>query len=145
MNDSYALAREQQTACLSIDLLQKLIRAQRQPGSVEQYAEVRQTLGEPDPFRLRYIDQVVALIGEAVREGATLRDAVSRSRRWSSEHAAEPDRERFREMVEMELLGLNEGNFARFGLRPSEFLRWRTGAGAGPDSPTVLVDSDEPR
>lgn len=95
--------------------------------SVEQYAEVRQTLGEPDPFRLRYIDRVVALIGDAVREGATMREAISRSASWSREHAAEPDRERFREMVEMELLGLNEGNFARFGLRPSEFRRWQEG------------------
>ena len=43
--------------------------------SVAQYAEVRQTLGEPDPFRLRYIDQVVLLIGEAVRDGVTLREA----------------------------------------------------------------------
>ena len=102
--------------------------------SVEQYVEVRQTLGEPDPFRLQYIDQVVALIGEAVRDGTTLRDAVSRSERWALEHAAEHDRDRFREMVEMELLGLNEGNFARFGLRPSEYQRWQAGKSAESNS-----------
>lgn len=99
--------------------------------SVEHYAEVRQTLGEPDPFRTRYIDRVVGLIGDVVREGATLRDAVSRSEGWAREYATESDRERFREMVELELLGLNEGNFARFGLRPSEFLRWQKKTGAG--------------
>lgn len=93
--------------------------------SVEHYAEVRQTLGEPDPFRMHYIDRVVGLIGDVVRDGATLRDAVSRSEGWAREYAFESDRERFREMVELELLGLNEGNFARFGLRPSEFLRWQ--------------------
>jgi len=113
--------------------------------SVEQYAEVRQTLGEPDPFRLRYIDRVVALIGEAVREGATLREAVSRSGRWAREHAIEQDRERFREMVEMELLGLNEGNFARFGLRPSEFRRWQTGKGVDADARATPADSDKSR
>ena len=113
--------------------------------SVEQYAEVRQTLGEPDPFRLRYIDRIAALIGEAVREGATLRDAVSRSGRWAREHAVKSDRERFCEMVEMELLGLNEGNFARFGLRPSEFRRWQAGKDADPDSSTAPFDSGEPR
>lgn len=99
--------------------------------SVAHYAEVRQTLGEPDPFRMRYIDCVVGLIGDVVREGATLRDAVSRSDGWAREYAAESDRERFREMVELELLGLNEGNFARFGLRPSEFLQWQRKLAAG--------------
>ncbi len=98
--------------------------------SVEHYAEVRQTLGEPDPFRMRYIDRIVGLIGDVVREGATLRDAVSRSDGWAREYATESDRERFREMIELELLGLNEGNFARFGLRPSEFLRWQKIAAA---------------
>lgn len=100
--------------------------------SVEQYVEVRQTLGDPDPFRLRYIDQVVALIGESIRNNVTLRDAVSRSEHWAREHASESDRERFREMVETELLGLNEGNFARFGLRPSEFRRWQASKNADP-------------
>lgn len=94
--------------------------------SVEQYAEVRQTLGQPDPFRLRYIDKIVSLIGDAVREGTSLRDAIKCSERWANENATIPDRVRFREIVEMELLGLNEGNFARFGLRPSEFQRWQT-------------------
>ena len=113
--------------------------------SVEQYAEVRQTLGEPDPFRLRYIDRVVALIGEAVRDGVTLREAVSRSEGWAREHAAEPDRERFREMVETELLGLNEGNFARFGLRPSEFRRWEANAGNDAGTSARLADPEKAR
>ena len=113
--------------------------------SVEQYAEVRQTLGEPDPFRLRYIDRVVALIGEAVRDGVTLREAVLRSERWAREHAAEPDRERFREMVETELLGLNEGNFARFGLRPSEFRRWQAGKDIDANTPSRLADPGKTR
>jgi len=110
---------------------------------VKQYTEVRQTLGEPDPFRLRYIDRIVALIGEAVRDGATLRDAVSRSGGWARKHAVEHDRERFSEKVEMELLGLNEGNFARFGLRPSEYRRWKAGASDDPDSTAAPAGSDE--
>jgi len=94
--------------------------------SAEQYAEVRQTLGQPDPFRLRYIDKIVSLIGDTVREGTSLSDAIKCSERWANEKATSQDHERFREIVEMELLGLNEGNFARFGSRPSEFQRWQT-------------------
>lgn len=35
-----------------------------------------------------------------------------------------PEREQFRVMVEDELLGLHEGNFARYRIRPSEFEAW---------------------
>lgn len=43
----------------------------------------------------------------------------------AAEHVGEPDRERFREVVERELLGLHEGYFARYRVRPSEFTRWQ--------------------
>ena len=93
--------------------------------SAEHYREVRQTLGEPDPFRLRYIDRIAELVGEAVRDGLRLPDAAAVVRAWAAEHAAPADVERFREMAEGELLGLDEHNFARFRLRPSEYRRWR--------------------
>jgi len=46
-------------------------------------------------------------------------------RLWADEHMDTPDRERFRKMVEMELLNLSEGNFARVRLRPREFDKWQ--------------------
>jgi len=93
--------------------------------SAEHYREVRQTLGEPDPFRLRYIDRIVELIDESVRDGLLLRDAAGVVRDWAASHAEPADAVRFREMAEGELLGLDEHNFARFRLRPSEYRRWR--------------------
>lgn len=44
------------------------------------------------------------------------------------ENIERPDRERFREIVESGLLGLHEGNFARYRIRPSEFAAWCPGA-----------------
>ena len=44
---------------------------------------------------------------------------------WVKEHVARVDRERFREIVESELLGLHEGNFVRYRVRPSQFAAWR--------------------
>jgi len=41
------------------------------------------------------------------------------------ERAAVEDVERFCEMAEGELLGLDTHNFARFRSRPSEYRRWR--------------------
>jgi hypothetical protein len=35
------------------------------------------------------------------------------------------DRETFREVAENELLGLHDGNFARYAIRPAEFAAWR--------------------
>lgn len=35
------------------------------------------------------------------------------------------DREQFVEVAETELLGLHEGNFARYQIRPSKFAVWR--------------------
>ena len=37
----------------------------------------------------------------------------------------EADRERFRELAERELIGLHEGNFARYRIRPSDFAAWQ--------------------
>jgi hypothetical protein len=37
----------------------------------------------------------------------------------------EPDRAKFIEVVETELLSLHEGNFARYRIRPSEFTAWK--------------------
>jgi hypothetical protein len=37
----------------------------------------------------------------------------------------EEDRARFIEAAETDLLGLHEGNFARYQVRPSEFDAWR--------------------
>jgi hypothetical protein len=44
---------------------------------------------------------------------------------WTKEHVVQADRERFREIAESELLGLHEGNFARYQIRPSEFAAWQ--------------------
>ncbi len=41
--------------------------------SAARYAAVRQSLGEPDPFRLRYREQLRELIADLVRELADRR------------------------------------------------------------------------
>ena len=44
---------------------------------------------------------------------------------WTQEHIEQQERERFREIAEEELLSLHEGNFARYQIRPSEFVAWQ--------------------
>lgn len=93
--------------------------------SADRYAAVRQSLGEPDPFRLRYRTQIREMVGSAVRSRMSKKKATSYIAEWTEEHIAEQDREEFRATAEGELLGLHEGNFARYQIRPSEFTAWQ--------------------
>jgi len=98
--------------------------------SVARYAPVRQSLGEPDPFRLRYREPLRELIAEVVRARVGRRDAAARITAWSKSAIGPGDRQHFAEIVETELIGLHEGNFARYRIRPSEFASWRQVWGA---------------
>ncbi|MGA2128093.1 MAG: Fic family protein [Xanthobacteraceae bacterium] len=93
--------------------------------SAARYAAVRQSLGEPDPFRLRYRDQLRDLIGDVVRARVARKDAARRIAAWSKTAIDPADRRRFAELAETELTSLHEGNFARYRIRPAEFAAWR--------------------
>ena len=93
--------------------------------SAARYAAVQQSLGDPDPFRLRYRDALRTLVAEIVRATMDGRTAAAHIASWAQAHIESPDRERFRELAETEILSMHEGNFARYRLRPSEFAAWR--------------------
>src|SRR3984885_14480293 len=92
--------------------------------SAARYAAVRQSLGEPDPFRLRYREQLRELIAALVRMRVARKDVATRIAAWSKKEIDPGDRQHFAEIVEAELIGLHEGNFARYRIRPSEFTAW---------------------
>jgi len=93
--------------------------------SAERYAAVRQSLGEPDPFRLRHRDALRAVVAEVVQGRMDRKTAAAHIASWATAHLDESDRTAFREIAENELLGLHEGNFARYGIRPGEFAAWQ--------------------
>lgn len=93
--------------------------------SAARYAAVRQSLGEPDPFRLRHREALQSIVGEIVRNRMTRKAAAAHIASWVAQNIDEADRERFQEMAEREILGLHEGNFARYRIRPSEFAAWQ--------------------
>lgn len=95
--------------------------------SCARYSAVRQSLGEPDPFRLRYRVPVGRVLGEVVRGVLDKKAAAVFVKQRAEENAPQEDRARFIEVVETELMGLHEGNIARYRLRPSEYLAWRRG------------------
>ena len=95
--------------------------------SCARYAAIRQSLGRPDLFRLRHREVLAELVAEVVRGGMDQRAAVAHLRQRIPQRLAPPDHERFMTLVETELAGLHEGNFARFKIRPSEFTAWIQG------------------
>lgn len=95
--------------------------------SCAHYAAIHQSLGEPDPFRLRHR----MLIGQFVREVVQGRMCKKPAEKWI---AAQTEKQlpkdacaNFIAVIEVELNSLHLGNIARSRLRPKEFEEWRKG------------------
>ena len=93
--------------------------------SAARYAAVRQSLGEPDPFRLRHRAALREVVGDVIRRRMNKKQASAHVNTWTRTHVEPDEQEQFQETAESELLGLHEGNFARYQIRPSEFAAWR--------------------
>jgi Fic family protein len=92
--------------------------------SAARYAAIRQTLGEPDPFRLQYRNQLRTLLKHILVNGLSPEQASI----WIKTFALdiiESDRSKFIDVVDEELLSLHEGNFARYLVTPSQFSHWK--------------------
>jgi len=101
--------------------------------SAKKYVAVRQSLGEPDPFKLKHGDQIRKVVSEIVRSALDRKTASIRIVSFAEEYLDPSDREKFREMAEEEILGLHEGNFARYRVTPAEFETWLRGWNKGGD------------
>lgn len=93
--------------------------------SASRYAVIRQSLGEPDPFKLIYRKQIKEIISKIIVDALTSKDASGLIRKWAAE-LPEVDRPVFIQTVETEIIALHEGNFARYRVSPKEFERWKS-------------------
>jgi len=94
--------------------------------SASRYAVIRQSLGEPDPFKLKYRTQIRELISGIILQSLNSKDAGEVIRR-NAQRLPDADQEQFIEAVETEMLALHDGNFARYRVSPKEFERWKAG------------------
>ena len=92
--------------------------------SCARYSAVRGSLGEPDPFRLRYRTMIAETVAEIVRSGMDKKAASVFIRQRADQGVSHDDRARFVEVAETEIMNLHEGNIARYRLRPSEYQSW---------------------
>jgi hypothetical protein len=91
--------------------------------SADRYVAVRQSLGEPDKFRLRFRNELIDVVGDIVRQ--KLSPAVEEVTRVTGSRVPKENLDDFVRMATKELDNLHEGNFARFRLVPSEYHSWR--------------------
>jgi Fic/DOC family len=95
--------------------------------SCQRYQVVRHALGEPDAFRLRYRQALIDCVGEAIRQvgQGKIDDAGEVLSHLAKDLVDEDDRDHFLKIAKEEIAALHEGNFARYRLRPGEFLAWQ--------------------
>lgn len=92
--------------------------------SCARYSAMRQSLGEPDAFRMRYRTLVAETVAEIVRGSIRRKTAAAFIKQRAVADVVQRDRLRFIEVVETEIMSLHEGNIARYRLRPAEYHRW---------------------
>ncbi len=93
--------------------------------SAARYSVIKQSLGEPDPFRLHYRQQIAPLVHDIIQESLGRKLAGRKIKQFAELNLPDEDKARFIEITETELMSLHEGNIARYRIRPSEYLRWR--------------------
>lgn len=91
--------------------------------SCQRYLAVKQSLPEPDPFKLKFHAALNETIASVVRLGQPATDGVVRSIARSLVPAGDLDR--FVAMALIEFQHLHEGNITRYPLRLSEYQEWK--------------------
>ena len=95
--------------------------------SAGRFGVVLQSLGDPDPFRLRHRAAIAEMVRAVVLGRLDKLAAASFIAARAAREIQETERARFIEVVETALSGLHEGNIARFKLRPGEYAAWIAG------------------
>jgi Fic family protein len=93
--------------------------------SCARYATTHQSLGDPDPFRLRYRQQIRLAVQEIVELCLNRTDALKAIGRQAEAGVLPQDRALFAQLVEKELSSLHEGNIARYQIRPLQYAKWK--------------------
>jgi Fic family protein len=92
--------------------------------SAARYAAVRQSLGEPDSFRLRYRDIIQKTVQHVLINALKPSDALAYIQQTATQLPSD-QAPTFVEVLKTELSSLHEGNFARYRVRPQEFATWQ--------------------
>lgn len=99
--------------------------------SSQKYAAIKQSISEPNPFRVKYYQEMRHIIAKIIASEINRSNVVDFIQNWSDQNIDKKDFEKFQVLIENELLSLHEGNFARYHVTPSQFKNWKNLWGAG--------------
>jgi Fic family protein len=90
--------------------------------SCQRYLAIRQSIGEPDAFRLKYRNALIETVQEVVR--GKLAGVRSELEALAARRVSRDEIESFADAIQTDLAHLYPGNVARYRLRLSEFDAW---------------------
>jgi hypothetical protein len=90
--------------------------------SCQRYVVIRDSVAEPDLFRMKYRNALIDVIGGIVRERKRATDDEIRV--LAESHVEPQDLPRFVDLVNREFGRLNDGNIARYRIRLSDYWSW---------------------
>jgi Fic family protein len=90
--------------------------------SAQRYTQVKKTLAEPEPLRLKYRNHLHQLVGDVVRAGQTQYTSTVEA---FAEKITENERAVFIAMALDDIRRLHEGVLVRYRLTPAEFRAWK--------------------
>ncbi|MBP6773863.1 MAG: Fic family protein [Gemmatimonadaceae bacterium] len=93
--------------------------------SSQRYRVVRDSVSQPDPLRLRYRSEIADAIAAIVQSGVEPGDNNSILQQVRNRGVRDTEIEPVARIVVALLLDLHEGAVYRYGLRPSDFERWK--------------------
>ena len=91
--------------------------------SSQEYLAIRQELAEPDPLRLAWRELIKKTIREVVLNPQS--ESIRIIEQTVAETVSESEQEAITALIIQELRRLHEGVLARYGLRPSDYQKWR--------------------
>jgi len=94
--------------------------------SAERYSAIQQSMGEPNLLKLKYRLDIQEIIRSIILERISSSFIVERILSLiNSKNILTSDVSDLFHVIEIEIMGLHEGNIARFKIRPSEFQEWK--------------------
>ncbi len=85
----------------------------------------RKELGDPDPFTMRYREEITKIVENIVRNCMDKTTAIAAIRAYAKSVISDDRQPRFIEVVEKDLMGLHAGNIACHRLQMDEYERWQ--------------------
>jgi hypothetical protein len=92
--------------------------------SCRRYSGLRNQLGEPDPFKFKYRNQMKDTVRDIVRDSLNAVATEKYIHERAHELIPENEHKLFHLLVASELKSLHMGNIMRYRIRPNEFTHW---------------------